>query len=188
MKRWVWAGLLLAGACAVALAGAGAGPPEAPTVPAPSEWPPEMVGAPEAPRPGVPRWRRSLPRAEFLLERARQLELTDKQVQELRGLLLQSRLRQVDLEARLQKAWLMLDAALDADQVNLQEVSKLLHEAAEADAELQLADIETCVKARAVLTERQRRRLAEMPDGPPWRVTPGPDVAPGAPPAAPPLD
>lgn len=135
--------------------------------------PPEMLDAePEGlscPRP--PRLKRPRRGVDVILAHGPLLDLTEEQVKELKQRRLETRLEAVALSAKREQAELKLEATLDTDEVDLQAVRKLLHAAAEAEAELRFLDIRLSVTAEDVLTPEQRERLARI-NAAPWRVVP----------------
>jgi hypothetical protein len=114
----------------------------------------------------------TLPNVDIVLLRARELGLSDKQVEDLTDLRLEAGLKIVALNAAREQDCLKLDAALSRDKVDLDAVHKLLRAIADAESEICYLDIRTSAKTRELLSAEQLARLGQAPAAPGWQVVP----------------
>jgi len=140
----------------------------------PEEWPSRFPreGQPERLMvPSVPRYwtepvplllSKRLPDADAILRHAQELSLTREQVAKLKEMRLEASMKAVEWHAACARIRLKLDAALDAERVDLAAVRKMVHAEADAEAELRCLDIELSVKARELLEPEQGDRLKEL--------------------------
>ena len=154
-------------------------PPPAPNPPSPrrsgrGDGPPDMRGGPAmaALRGPEGRWWGNP-------ELAQKLGITADQIKKMDDILQQHRLRLVDLHANVQKAELLLEPLVSADQPDETKILAQIDKVAQARAELEKANARMLLEIRRVLTPEQWQKLkAERPTPPPAEGGRGPGRGP----------
>jgi hypothetical protein len=97
--------------------------------------------------------------AQFCLAYGDELELSEKQIEELKELEDEYNKAYIGKKANMEELWLEFDKMLDESRINLSKVKSLNSKIAEHQAELRYMHIEEGVKAEAILSEEQLDKL-----------------------------
>lgn len=95
-----------------------------------------------------------------------ELNVTPDQVKRMDGIVEQSRIHLIDLNANLQKQEILLEPMLDANPVDTAKAMAQIDKVAQARADLEKADARMFLGIRAVLTADQWTKLNEHHRGP----------------------
>ena len=100
--------------------------------------------------------------AKELLDKRRELSLADDQVVELKDMDLQYSIDQIDRNALLEKKAIHIRRIFESEPIDLGKLEETLHDAADTGIEMIVSWVDVRQKARAVLTDEQRKILKEM--------------------------
>ncbi|MHC4536406.1 MAG: periplasmic heavy metal sensor, partial [Planctomycetota bacterium] len=105
---------------------------------------------------------KDIPNAQKLLALADELKLKDDQIKSLKTLSLNSQKESIRQNADLAIAKVELNALLGQEDIDLVQVQQKVREVANLEAEVKIAQIETAIKAKEVLTTEQQALLKEI--------------------------
>lgn len=104
----------------------------------------------------------NLPDAQALLAVSDELKLADNQIQSLKDIALRTQKESIKKQAELEVARLELNALLDREQIDTEQVRQKLNQAATLETDLKMAQIQNSVAAKAVLTAEQRALFKDV--------------------------
>ncbi len=103
--------------------------------------------------------------APSLIRRAKDIGLTPDQVTKIRGEMLATQSKGIDLHAKVQHARVESARLLSADKIDEKAVDAQIDEATKAEAEMHKLHVGAMLRIRALLTPEQRQKLDEHKAG-----------------------
>lgn len=168
MKNW----LLGSALCAVMAVGVGQPqPPRGPQGPQGrgKQGPPPRPGQPGPQQPGLPGPLAGLVNDPQLAER---LGINADQQKKIQATVQEHRLKQIDLQAALEKAQIVMQPLMNADQPDEKQILSQIDKVHQAQAELQKDEMRLQLEVRRVLTVDQWKKLQAERRGGPGRSGP----------------